>query len=46
MYYNKSLEEIEKELQVSGKGLTKQEVLARQKSMVKIYYLKRKPIIY
>ena len=31
MYYNKSLEEIEKELQVSGKGLTKQEALARQK---------------
>lgn len=31
MYYNKNIEEIEKELQTSNKGLNKKEVLIRQK---------------
>ena len=30
MYYNKSTEELEKELQTSSKGLSKEEVIVRQ----------------
>lgn len=42
MYYTKEISEIVKDLNINNEGLTPNEVLDRQKNMVKIYYLKRK----
>ena len=35
MYYNKNIEELEKELQTSYKGLSKEEVVLRQENLGK-----------
>ena len=46
MYYNKEINEIKKNLNIDDRGLTQNEVLNRQEKYGKIYYLKRKEIVY